>query len=317
MRSSPFENGPGPAAVYFAFRLAAWLAEHVPPRLADGLARAGGAVTLRVSRRKRDIVRRNMARVVGEDPQLDEVVRLAFESYARYWLETFRLGRYSKENLLAMVESSTTSVLESALAEGKGVVIITPHFGFYDVGVSWVGAKGYPLTTVAEVLRPRALFEWFAKIREERGIKVIPASPGPAAREKLAEVLRAGGGVALAAERDLGRRGVWVEFFGERTTFPAGPAILLARTGARLIAAAIYSVSGGRYRLVFERIPYEGGGEGGKDVEIIAQTIARAIEQLVRIDPAQWHLFSTNWPSDEPDLPPRGAERVGDAEGSR
>ncbi|MGH9195466.1 MAG: lysophospholipid acyltransferase family protein, partial [Acidimicrobiia bacterium] len=305
--SSPFESGAGPALVYFAFRGAAWLAEHFPPRFAEGLARMGAAVGYRVSARKRNIVRKNMARVLGEGPHLDVVVRSAFHFYARYWLETFRLGRYSKEALLQMVECDSTAVLAAALEEGRGVVSITPHFGFYDVGVSWVGAKGYPLTTAAEVLRPRALFEWFAKIRAERGVRVIPASPGAAARKQLAEVINKGEGVALVAERDLGRRGVWVKFFGEQTTFPAGPSILVARTGAALITAGIYAQGfRSRYRVFFERVPYERTGDEGADVESIAQKMASALEEVVRIDPPQWHLFSTNWPSDEPHLPPRG-----------
>lgn len=304
-RSSPFEDGLGPALVYFGFRAAAWLAEHVPVRMGDRLARIGGRVAFRVAARKRSIVRRNLARVVGEGPHLDAVVRRAFDSYARYWLETFRLGRYSPRDLLAMVDCDGLDALESALAQGRGVVVATAHFGFYDLAVAWIGANGYPLATVGEVLRPRALFEWFAAQREVRGMRVIPAQPREEALRRQEEILGRGEGVALLSERNLGRRGVWVEFFGERTTFPVGPALLVTRTGAPLLSGAIYQ-KGDRYQLDFEAIAYERQGEERADVASIAQRIAVAVEAMVRKAPEQWHLFSTNWPSDEPHLPPRG-----------
>lgn len=305
-RSSPFHDGVGPALVYFAFRTAAWAAGRLPRRFAERLADFVGALAHRFSKRKREVVRRNLARVVGYGPHLDGLVDRAFRSYARYWLETFRVSSYRPEELLNMVHSDTLEVLESALRQGGGVMIATAHFGFYDVGVAWVGAMGYPMATVAEVLRPRALFEWFAETRARRGMEVIPASPRDQARSRQREVLVEGKGLALAVERDLGRRGVWVELFGERTTVPAGPALLVATTGVPLLSGAIY-MAGGRYLVEFERIEYSRTGDERRDVESIAQTMAKAVERMVRKAPEQWHLFSTNWPSDEPHLPPRGA----------
>jgi lauroyl/myristoyl acyltransferase len=233
------------------------------------------------------------------------MVREAFQSYARYWLETFRISRYSREQLLEMVRCSTFDVVKNPLDGRKGLVVVTAHLGFYDLGVAWFGAIGYPMTTVAEVLRPRALFEWFAEKREVRGMPVIPARPAESARERLLEIVRDGGGVALLSERDLGRRGIWVELFGEKTTIPAFPALLVAMTGVPMVAGAIVSVKDG-YEVFFEDVPYEYTGDPHADAAGIAQTIAAAVEGLIRRAPEQWHLFSSNWPSDEPGMPPRG-----------
>lgn len=304
-RSSPFAEGLGPAAVYYLFRVAAWLAEHIPVRAGDRLARGGGALWHRLSTRKRRIVDRNLMRVVrgGED-----LSKAAFHSYAEYWLETFRLGRYSKEKLLEMVtpDAGTVEAVEDALAEGKGLVLATGHIGFYDLGVAWVGARGWPFNTVAEVLRPRALFEWFAEIREKNGMHVIPAKPGSEARARLIELVGKGEGVALLADRDLSRKGLWAEFFSEPTTFPAGPALVVAETGAPLLAGAIYKDGPERFTVHFERVPYELTGRLQEDLENLAALIASRLEVLVRRSPEQWHMFNTNWPSDEPHLPPRG-----------
>lgn len=305
-RSSPFEEGLPPALTYFGFRFGAWLAEHIPRRLANRVAVLGGWIWFRLSRRKRQIVRANLARVVGEGAAVEDVTRRAFDSYARYWLETFRVSSYTKEELLSMAYSDTIGVLRDALAEGRGVMLATAHFGFYDIGVAWLGAQGLPMATVAEVLRPRALFEWFAAKRLERGMEVIPSKPREVARRRQEEVLREQRGLALLSERDLGRRGVWVTLFGERTTIPAGPALMVVRNKVPLLFGAIY-LKDGRYRVDMERIPYRLSGDERADVAAIAQLIAGGVERTVRKAPEQWHLFSTNWPSDEPHLPPRGA----------
>lgn len=304
-RSSPFADGLVPALTYLGFRVAAWLAERLPRRTADRIAALGGRIWFALSKRKRAIVRRNMARVLGDGTNLDGVVRRAFDSYARYWLETFRVSSYSKDELASMVRSDSIHVLREALAEGRGAIVATAHFGFYDVGVAWLGALEISMATVGEVLRPRALFEWFASKRLRRGMEVIPASPRDAARARQIEALAEGKGLALLSDRDLGRRGVWVTLFGEKTTLPAGPSLLVVRTRIPLLFGAIYSVADG-FRVDFEEVPYTLSGDERRDVESVAELIADRVERTVRLAPEQWHLFSTNWPSDEPHLPPRG-----------
>jgi lauroyl/myristoyl acyltransferase len=307
--SSPFADGPGPAAVYFAYRGGAWLAEHTPPAIADRIAALGGKIAYKRAAGKRKTVESNLGRVIGKGPELEKTVRAAFGSYAEYWLETFRLGRYSHEELLSMVEpvGDSLEIIEEAIASGRGALVITPHLGFYDIGVAWVGAKGWAFTTVAEVLRPKALFEWFAQIRRRHGLTVLPARNGKSIRVRLGEVLDAGGVVALVSDRDLGRRGIWVEFFGERTTFPASPTLLLVEKKVPLIAGSI-TRHGDRFRLQFERVSYTLTGDEQADITAVAQVTAGALEKMIRAAPEQWHLFSTNWPSDEPHLRPRGRE---------
>src|SRR5256885_16010492 len=111
------------------------------------------------------------------------------------------------------------------------------------------------MAAAAEVLKPRALFEWFAAVRERNGVKILPASPGAQTLRGLLRVLNEGGIVALVADRDLSRRGGWVEYFGERTTAPAGPPRLAARTGARPPPVAFYQGAPGRYPCELAEIP--------------------------------------------------------------
>ncbi len=78
-------------------------------------------------------------------------------------------------------------------------------------------------------------------------------------------MLDSGGVVALVSDRDLGRRGIWVEFFGERTTFPASPTLLLVEKKVLLIAGSI-TRHGDRFRLEFEKVPYTLTGDEQADI---------------------------------------------------
>src|SRR5438105_8073388 len=99
------------------FRSGAWLAERLPLRLTDAVANLGGRIAFRLAKPpRREIVARNMARVAGGPGASDGegLVEGAYLSYARYWLETFRLGRYSRQDLLDMVDGANVEMLEEA-----------------------------------------------------------------------------------------------------------------------------------------------------------------------------------------------------------
>lgn len=302
-------EGLGPALTYFSYRMAAWLAENLPIKVADALTAAFALGWHRLDRKRRRTVRKNLGRVCGEDADLDRIVREAFLSYGEYWLETFRLGRYSATDLTKLIEApdEVAKVMEDALAEGRGVLVVTPHFGLYDLGSAWMGMRGWPVTTVTEVLKPRQLYEWFTSLRSRWGVEVVPAEKGRLAR-RIGKILANGEVLALVADRDLGRRGLWADFFGEPTTLPATPPLLMARNNIPLLAGAVYRKNG-RLQAYFERIPYQTTGDQARDVPDCAATVARALEGIVRKAPEQWHLFSANWPSDEEGLPPRGSDR--------
>ena len=104
--------------------------------------------------------------------------------------------------------------------------------------------------------------------------------------------------VVLVADREVGTSSVEVEFFGEKTFLPAGPATLALRTGAKLLPVAVYSKDYGCHGVVRPPISVERKDKFRADVERITQTISNEMEILIRESPEQWHLMQPNWPSD-------------------
>ncbi len=172
-----------------------------------------------------------------------------------------------------------------------------PHLGSWDWGGAFLAAIGYPMTSVAEQLEPPELFEWFIEQREALGLTIVPLAESSGGA--LLRTLRNGGLVGLLCDRDLLGTGVEVEFFGERTTLPAGPATLALRTGAVLLTAAVYSGPGKLHTgVVSEPIDTARTGSFRADVARITQEITRHLEGYIRRAPEQWHLFQANWPSE-------------------
>ncbi len=217
-------------------------------------------------------------------------MREAFASYARYWMESLRLQSMNPEEVDSCFTIEGLEHIRAALAAGTGAILALPHVGGWEVGGSWLVRQGIALSAVVEALEPPELFTWFAELRSSQGFTVIPLNR--TAGIAVVRALRANRVVALVSDRDIVGGGVEVEFFGERTTLPAGPATLAARLGVPLLPTAVYFKGDGHHAVVRPPLAMVG------DAAAITQALAHELEDLIRVAPEQWHLFQPNWPSD-------------------
>jgi len=253
-------------------------------------------------RDRRTMVERHQQRVHGAPMsrwQLERQVRRTFASYARYWAESLRLPSVPAAELDRLMSYEGLDHLDDALAAGHGAIFVTPHLGGWDPGGAWFTRRGYALTAVVEPLEPPEVFEWFAEFRRSIGMEIVPL--GPKAGTAIITALKANRPVALVCDRDLQGNGVEVEFFGERTTLPSGPATLAFRTGAPLLPVAVYFRDPeGYHGVVRPPLAVERQGSLREDVTRVTQAIALELEAFIRRAPEQWHLLQPNWPSDRP-----------------
>ena len=247
------------------------------------------------------MIERHLRRVrpTASDREIRSAARRAFSSYVRYWFESFRLPRLSVPTVERGISIDGFQHVLDGVAAGNGVILALPHLGGWEWAGRWMTAQGYRLTVVVEQLANAELFEWFRSLRADLGMTVVPAGPDTAA--VVSKALRANEVVCLLCDRDLQGGGIEVDFFGERTTLPGGPAMLSLRTGAVVLPVAVYFTDryNGHHAVVHPPLP--GRREGvslREDVECLTQQLARELESLVSTAPEQWHLFQPNWPSD-------------------
>ncbi|MBB5935632.1 phosphatidylinositol mannoside acyltransferase [Streptomyces zagrosensis] len=272
-------------------------------RIADTLWRRRGAGVLRLEA--------NLARVVPDASprRLAELSRLGMRSYARYWLESFRLPTWSKDRIRSGFVPADAHHLVDGLASGRGVIVALPHMANYDLAGAWVTTKlGVPFTTVMERLKPETLYDRFVAYREGLGMEVLPHTGG-SAFGALARRLRAGGLVCLVADRDLSASGVEVTFFGEAAKMPGGPASLAVRTGALLLPVTLWydesPVMRGRMHPPIE-VPQ--AGTRAEQAAVMTQRLADAFAAGIADHPHHWHMLQPLWLSD---LPPRPDDSSG------
>ena len=285
---------------FFAYRTSSVIARALPASVASRGAEVAGVILARGMKGRRTMLERHLRRVSGgalSGPELDRQVRRAFASYARYWAESFRLPGSTPAQLAAGTRSEGLEHLERAAAAGRGVILALPHLGGWDFGGAWLASLGFRMVAVVETVEPPELFEWFADLRRSLGLEVLPLGPntGTTALRRLRE----GAVVALVCDRDLEGTGVAVDFFGERTTLPGGPATLALRSGAALVPCAIYFGAGGSHHAIFSP-PIDTARQGRlrDDVERVTRAVTAELEAFIRRAPDQWHLLQPNWPSD-------------------
>lgn len=223
----------------------------------------------------------------------------ALASYARYWAESLRLPALGAERINAGITYENLGFIEASHAAGRGTILALPHLGGWEWAGTHLALAGYKVSVVVERLEPADLFDWFVGFREQLGMQVIAAGPDAATRCRAA--LADNHLLCLLSDRLLeGTSGVEVEFFGERTSLPAGPAMLALRTGATLLPAAVYFDRRTDHHLGVVRPPIDTARTGRmrEDVLRVTADLARAFEHLVRRAPTQWHLLQPNWPSD-------------------
>lgn len=285
---------------YVAYRSAAEIAARVPGPISEPAARALGRTLSLAQPARRRLVRRNLERAWGGrrgEVETQRAVAAAFESYARYWLELFRLPS-DPDGMLDGWSIEGFDHVEAGMADGRGTIVALPHLGGWETAGLWMTSQGHRLSVVVERVEPPELFDWFVDVREALGLHVIPLGPDVATRALKA--LADNSVLCLLCDRDLTGDGVEVEFFGETTTLPGGPALLALRTGAPLLPTAVYfTPHGGHHAVVRPPLDATRRGKLRNDVADLTQRLAHELEELIRAAPEQWHLMQPNWPSDD------------------
>ena len=269
----------------------------LPESWAQSAFRFSADLAWRRQGRRVQVLEGNLRRVIGSQApggQLRALSKEAMRSYARYWLEAFRLPMMPAGRLVAgMRDTGHSRAALDYLAAGRGVVFALPHMGNYELTGAWVIAKGTgSITTVAERLTPESVYDRFVAFRAGLGVEVLAASGGTgSAFAVLAQRLRAGQLVALVCDRDVTGSDIEVEFFGEQARMMGGPAALAVQTGAALMPVILW-FEGDHWGVhIHEEIPVPAEGDTTQKAAAMMQQVARLFEAGIRAHPQDWHML--------------------------
>ncbi len=283
---------------YWGYRSAEWLAMSLPERAGRRVFETLGRVAYRRLDGVRATVAANQARVLGAEPtdaHVAHATREAFELYARFWFDAFRIRTMPVQQFNERVVMIGAENIDRALEAGKGCVCALPHMGNWDAAGHWFGANGYRIAAVAEELRPPRLYDLFLRHREELGMRIVALTKGGHVGQQLKQLLSENWMVALVADRDLTRRGVEVEMFGATRRVPAGPALLSLSSGAPLVVCPVYTRDDGWEVRIGEPLEIERTGVMREDVAALSRLMAERFERAIAAKPTDWHMFQPAW----------------------
>jgi lauroyl/myristoyl acyltransferase len=283
--------------MYYLYRLGGALAPHLSASVVEALAAFLGNLFYRLDARGRENVRDNMRHVLGAsaDPnRIETAARAVHRHLVLNYLELFRLPALSPNALRSRVQVEGMDIALAALAEGRGLIGGSAHFGNPDTVAQVFALWGYPVLAPVEHVRPEPMFNYLRRLRETFGNAYIPVD-GPLIA--LVRRLKAGGIVALALDRDPTGSGVVVDFFGAPAHLPDGAVQLALRTGAPFVVGLSYRLAHprGHYRVKVERVELARTGDRQADVLAGVSQTARVLERLIAQAPEQWVLTTPIW----------------------
>jgi KDO2-lipid IV(A) lauroyltransferase len=293
--------------IYWLTRAATTLAGRVPRR--PRLWLAGSLATLVYSgwATKRRVTDANMAQILGTsptDPRARQLARASWRNYGRYVSDFFALsgmGAAARTEVSARWCDTSPPPgaypwFDEAQARGKGVLIVTPHFGAWDVA-GIVVANHLPLHVLVERFADPRMDALVKEQRRAIGMELLRLEQSP---RRILRVLHDNGAVAIVVDRPLpSSEGVPVTFFGRRCYVPGGVAQLALLSGAAVVAGyACYDRMWSRTYYAGLLPPFVATPTGDRQADIIAvtQRIFDALEAIIRVFPDQWYMFRPFWP---------------------
>lgn len=265
-------------------------------RIADGLWRANGSGVRRL--------RSNYARLRPELPpaQLEPLVRAGMRAYLRYYCEAFRLPALSRPEIVERVRVVGDEPVRAHLAAGRPVVCFLGHMGNWDLAGAWCCLELGTVVTVAERLKPEAVFKEFLEFRTGLGMRIVPLTGGAEVFAALRAHAKEPVIIPLLADRDLTGGGLEVDLRGQPARAAVGPAALALSTGAALHPVSIRHERRGRgwgIVITFHEA-VSAPAQGGTRVRAAAMTQAcmDVLGAELAAHPADWHMLQRVFTAD-------------------
>jgi lauroyl/myristoyl acyltransferase len=287
--------------IYWIFRLIILLGRPFPPGVGYFVARIAADVCYVFFFGKRRALKAAMARVLDTDDEnaISLAARSSFRNFGKYVVDFIHFLDSTPEEVRRRITfDDELDRINAVMAEKKGAIFITLHYGNWDMGAAGLSAYGFPVNVVAETFPHPAMNQLVQGSRRHLGMKVTPMERvGPS----VIRALRKGEILALLIDVPEPGGTVRVNFFGAPTEVPVGPARIAIRSGARPMPAILLRVKGKEEMIrpvVDFDLTFEKSGDEEEDARRLTQAIMSSLERLIRIDPTQWFIFHDMWNRD-------------------
>lgn len=280
----------------------------LPERAALGVGAALGILVGSALRIRRADVDRHLAHVFPDHDRSwrDRVARASYAHLGREAVMLFRMTRWSADDIRARIRIDGADDIRDALDGGKGVLLLTGHLGNWEVAGSGLAANDIPLDVVGKGMANRRFEADLFEARERLGMRVIEMSDAP---KEVLRSLGAGRAVAMVADQNMHKHGIFLPFFDRLAATARGPALFALRTGAPVVfgTALRQAGSGPDYVVRLTRLDYDVTGDLEADVRALMTAYHARLEEAIRSAPEQYFWQHRRWKTRPPEEQESGA----------
>ena len=285
--------------VYWLFRLTILLTRPLPLRLGYRVAAIVAEICYHFFHRQRRALNENLAWVLGSDDrrEVDAVARQAFRNFGKFVIDFIHFPAMSRDEVRRRLVFSQWIELDEVMESGRGMLIVTMHFGSWDLGAAAFAAYDYPINAIADNYGYEKMNKLVHGSREKIGMKIIQMDRvGP----NVFRALKRGEILALLIDLPAPDQAITVDFLGAPAEVSSVPARIALRTGARVVPAMVLRGPEDdtliRPVLDVRTARYEASGDEERDVHALTQLMMQSFETLIREHPEQWFIFRRMWP---------------------
>jgi KDO2-lipid IV(A) lauroyltransferase len=279
-----------PLSYYTIFHLARYL----PVRICHWIGKIVVLAVYAFSRNDRKGLSFNLSIALNrskDDPVIRKTVRQIFLNYGQYMADFFLIPQrpsHKVKTFFSTIEGE--DILQKALANGRGAILLMAHLGNWEIGGSMLRAMNYPIAVVAMAHNTTATNILVDRLRYDKGIKIFHVDRSLFSSIDILHYLRNNGIVAISGDKDFFNNGRPVTYFGKTVSFPLGPVVMAMNSGADLIPAFVLKQPDGKYFGVLEEaIPLDLEGDRYEVIDKNLAKTARVFEKYIRAYPDQWY----------------------------
>jgi KDO2-lipid IV(A) lauroyltransferase len=297
-----------------AVKLTVALVRRMPSGLVERIGTMVGRLVYLVDRPHRRIAERNVAAAfpVRPEPERRRIVRGAFEHFGRLLFELLKFSTLTPDRMLARVEFEGEEWVRQAYAQGRGVLFVTGHFGYWELQAMVHALRLQPMAVLARALDNQGLNDLLEQMRTRTGNTVLYRS---GTIRRVIRLLHSGQSVGILIDQHvLGRDAIQVDFFDRPAATTSAVAALALRTGAPIVPLFALPLGGGRYRMIYEHPVKLPAPDAADPIRELTQRCTDVLEMYVRRHPELWLWMHRRWRDEERAETAEGANAHGETE---
>lgn len=281
---------------YAALRAVMEIAAPLPPRLSAAVGVAAGEIAYHLLRVRRRVVEENLALTLGltlDPPGIQRIARGVYHHLGRTVFEYGRFRRLDRALFDAWIDVHGFEWIEEAHAAGRGVILVSGHFGNWELMGAAVAMRGYPVHFVAREQTNPYVERFMNQSRDYMSVGV--AHVGQDIR-RVYRRLKAGEILGMLFDQDAGPGGLFLDVLGRVASVQTGPAVLAVRTGAAILPGAIVRLADGRHRVIFEPPLWpDRSSPEAEEIKRLAAGYNASLERMILRYPEQYYWVHRRW----------------------